>query len=216
MPTLDLTHDVIDGPDFKEDAVREEIVHPLLVRLGYSSTSENQIIRSKSLSHPFVRIGTTERPVQIVPDYLLAVGGKNAWVLDAKAPKQNIMSGGNVEQAYSYAIHPEVRVHYFALCNGKEFSLFEVNSRDPLLHFKLKDLEEHWPMLHRFLGPQAFRADAGPAPASSPAPTAVAHDYLRASPIDCRVKARQRGSQTRCVRVCWCSARGGSRATSVC
>jgi hypothetical protein len=30
----------IDDPDFKEDAVREEFTHPLLVRLGYASSGD--------------------------------------------------------------------------------------------------------------------------------------------------------------------------------
>ena len=98
-----INSDVIETAGFKEDAVREEFVFPLLVRLGYASSGESQILRSKILSHPFIRIGTTQRPVNIVPDYLLMVGGKSAWVLDAKAPRENITSGANVEQVYSYA-----------------------------------------------------------------------------------------------------------------
>jgi len=174
-------HNVLDDKEFKEDAVREELIFPLLVRLGYASSGDSRIIRSRSLSHPFVMIGSTKRPIRVVPDYLLAVGEKNSWVLDAKAPDQTITSGDNVEQVYSYAIHPDIRVRLFALCNGKEFALFEVESNEPLLHFKLKDLEENWRSLHGFLAPQAFRS--GPAPRPKVIPSApTSFDYLAATP----------------------------------
>jgi hypothetical protein len=55
--------EVLDDPGFKEDSVREEVTFPLLVRLGYASSGDSKIIRSKSLSNPFVMIGTTKRPV---------------------------------------------------------------------------------------------------------------------------------------------------------
>ena len=152
----------LDDKEFKEDAVREESNFPLLVRLGCASSGDSRIIRSRSLSHPFVMIGSTRRPIRVVPDHLLAVGEKNSWVLDAKAPNQTITSGDNVEQVYSYAIHPDTRVRLFALCNGKVSALFEVESNEPPLHFKLKDIEESWRSLHGSLSPRAFRDDPAP------------------------------------------------------
>ena len=41
--------------------------------------------------------------------------GNPFWVLDAKAPGQEIKSGTNPEQVYSYAIHPDIRASYYAL-----------------------------------------------------------------------------------------------------
>ena len=99
LPT-DFDPTVLDDQNFKEDAVREDIVRPLLVRLGYASSGDARMIRGKHLAHPFVMIGTSERPITLIPDYILAVGGKNAWVLDAKAPKKTITSGKHVEQVY--------------------------------------------------------------------------------------------------------------------
>ncbi len=114
---------LLDSGEFKEDAVREEIVSPILKELGYSAGGLNRIVRSRSLSHPFVKIGSQERPVTIIPDYLLLAANKPAWILDAKAPGEPVTSGGHVEQAYSYAIHPDINSRYFALCNGREFAL---------------------------------------------------------------------------------------------
>lgn len=62
---------VLDDPRFKEDAVREEIVAPILRRLGYQPSGKARVQRSKTLTHPFVMIGVRKHPVSIVPDYTL-------------------------------------------------------------------------------------------------------------------------------------------------
>jgi hypothetical protein len=111
----DLDFSKLESPDYKEDSVREDIVLPILHTLGYSSRGLNQIIRSKTLRHPFVNIGSQKRKINLIPDYLLATGNKPAWILDAKAPGEEIGSGENIEQAYSYAIHPDIRVRIYSL-----------------------------------------------------------------------------------------------------
>jgi 16S rRNA G966 N2-methylase RsmD len=148
---------LLDDPDFKEDSVREEICHPLLLRLGYASSGSSRIIRSKTLAHPFIMIGSKKRPINTTPDYLLSVDKKYRWLLDAKAPGENIVSGKHVEQAYSYAIHPEIRAQFFALCNGGRFTLFDIHDQVPLLNFELKHLDIEWPALTNFLSPDSFR-----------------------------------------------------------
>jgi hypothetical protein len=169
---------VLDDADFKEDAVREEIIHPILNKLGYRASGDARIVRSRSLAHPFVRIGTTDRPVTVVPDYLLEVDGVPAWILDAKAPNEIVATGDNVNQAYSYAIHPEVRCGLFALCNGREFALFSVRSETPLLRFAIADLEENWDAVAALVSPEAFRGASAVAIKLSTETGPVAHDYL--------------------------------------
>lgn len=57
--------------DFKEDSVREEIIVPLLHELGYHRET---IVRSKSLQHPFLKVGSNKRiPIKLIPDYSLKV-----------------------------------------------------------------------------------------------------------------------------------------------
>jgi DNA modification methylase len=143
------------SPDFKEDSVREVLILPIIQRLGYNNT---QIVRSKSLQHPFLKIGSKKRPVNIVPDYLFKIEDSYAWVLDAKAPTETIISGNNLEQIYSYAIHPEVRTKFFALCNGKEFILFRQDQEQPLLYFLLQDIENHWEEILSYLSPSSFQS----------------------------------------------------------
>lgn len=144
---------LLDSGEFKEDSVREELVLPILKGLGYSLSGPNRIIRSRGLEHPFLTVGSKRRPITLIPDYLLSVGQNFAFVLDAKGPDGEIKTGQNVEQVYSYAIHPEIRVEFFALCNGREFILFDVRQNEPLLYFHIRELGLHWTRLCGYLAP---------------------------------------------------------------
>lgn len=53
-------------------------------------------------------------------DYVCYAGRRMAWTIEAK-PEVPELTTDDVEQAYTYARHPEVRAEYFCLCNGKEF-----------------------------------------------------------------------------------------------
>ena len=92
--------ELLNSPDFKEDAVRQELINPILKELGYKAYGHNRIIYSKTLSHLFVKIGSQKRPINIVPDYLLEVDGRYSWMLDAKAPTENVF----IRRAYRTGI----------------------------------------------------------------------------------------------------------------
>lgn len=142
-------------PDFKEDSVREVIILPILKALGYI---QENIVRSKTLQHPFLKIGSKKRPINLIPDYTLKVENNYAWVLDAKAPNQKIINDDNVEQVYSYATHPEIRSNYFTLCNGLEFSIFRTADTDkPILFFEIENIEDNWEELKQLLSPTSFQ-----------------------------------------------------------
>jgi DNA modification methylase len=128
---------------------------PILYALGYTQT---HIVRSKSLQHPFLKIGSKKRPITLIPDYLLKVEDSYAWVLDAKAPKEDIKAGGNIEQVYSYSIHPEIRTKFFALCNGLAFSLFRQDTQEPILYFELADIADYWEQLSAYLSADSFQS----------------------------------------------------------
>lgn len=147
---------LLDDPQFKEDSVREELISPLLKALGYSASGPYKIFRSKSLTHPFVYIGTKKNEVKIIPDYFISVNDEHRWVLDAKAPWENILSGKNVEQAFSYAIHPDVRAFKYALCNGHMLVVFDVRKIEPILTIKLENISAHLKDLEKTLSPTSF------------------------------------------------------------
>ncbi|MBI5675864.1 MAG: type I restriction enzyme HsdR N-terminal domain-containing protein [Nitrospirae bacterium] len=143
-------------PDFKEDSVREVIILPILKELGYR---QKDIVRSKRLQHPFLKIRNKKRPINLIPDYVLKVEENYAWVLDAKAPDQKLTDSDNLEQVYSYASHPEIRSTYFALCNGREFALFRrEQDNKPVLNFALNEIEHYWDKMKMFLSPDSFQA----------------------------------------------------------
>ena len=60
----------LKSKDFKEDSVREVLILPLLKALGYTN---HNIVRSKTLQHPYLKIGSKKRPVNLVPDYLFRI-----------------------------------------------------------------------------------------------------------------------------------------------
>jgi len=61
----DFNFSAVDQPSFKEDAVREEIITPILHALGYKATGDLRIKRSKKLIHPFVMIGSKKHKINI-------------------------------------------------------------------------------------------------------------------------------------------------------
>ena len=152
---------IAEDKNFKEDSVREVIILPILKHLVYT---EDNIVRSKTLIHPFLKVGSNKkREIKLIPDYLLKVGDFYAWVLDAKAPNKKIVNDENVEQVYSYAVHPEICCKFFALCNGIEFSLFRTyEPTKPILFFEMSDIEEHWEKLSMYLSPNSFHAGRYP------------------------------------------------------
>jgi len=152
-PLQDFNFGLLDSPEFKEDSVREEVILPLLKAIGYAASGPNKIVRSKGLEHPFLTVGSKKKPITLIPDYLLTVDGNFTVVLDAKAPREEIKTGDNVEQVYSYAIHPEIRVELFGLCNGREFILFDVHQKEPILYFHLSELRHYWDDVLKYLAP---------------------------------------------------------------
>jgi hypothetical protein len=141
---------ILDDIGFKEDAVREELIAPLLRGLGYGPTGDARVERSKNLVHLFVMIGTTKRRIDIVPDYTLSHKGQPLLILDAKNPREDILKSRHAEQAYSYAIHPEVRCGHYALCNGRQLVVYETAKIEPILVVEMEALT--WSEARQYLG----------------------------------------------------------------
>ena len=153
----DLDFSMLDSPTFKEDAVREEIIAPIIRRLGYRPTGPFQVQRSKAIVHPFVMIGSKRYRVNIIPDYTLYIDEQAAAILEAKAPQEPVIHSQHVEQAYSYAIHPEVRVNHYALCNGKELVVYKTDQWEPILHVLVQEIEKHWEEVEEALHPRYLK-----------------------------------------------------------
>lgn len=150
----DFDFSLLDNLEFKEDAVREEIIAPIIRRLGYRPSGSIKVQRSKSLIHPFVMIGSKRHPVNIIPDYTLYVEGKALAILEAKGPQEPIVHSRHVEQAYSYAIHPEVRVRHYGLCNGRELVVYTIDQWEPILYVSVQEIEKRWASVEEALHPR--------------------------------------------------------------
>ena len=154
IQSLDLAR--INEPDFKEDSVREAIIMPILTALGYSesASADFQIIRSVKLLDSWVHTGSRQIELPpIFPDYLLKQNGKNLLILEAKSPAANIHKGKSIHQAFFYAIHPEVNVGYFALCNGHYLTIFN-RSRELLESISLAEIGNHWQRVQKYFTPK--------------------------------------------------------------
>lgn len=149
-----INEDILRDPDFKEDSVRETVVAPILSKLGYLPSGKYKVIRSKTLKHPFIRVGTRNHPVTTIPDYTLFHEDKPIFVLDAKGPTEDVLHGNHIQQAYSYAIHPEIKCQEFGLCNGRQLVIFSVNQSDPILLLEFNEFESRWSDIEKHLSPR--------------------------------------------------------------
>jgi hypothetical protein len=150
-----------------ETDVREEFLSPLLDRLGYRAGNEGNVSREQPLSLRYPRFYLGRKNKRTDPylrgraDYVLEVRGHARWVLEAKHPSEEI-DGEAIEQAWTYANHPEVRGVFFAISNGRRLVVFRSSSppqNPPLLDIKFDEMEALFPQLNRLLGVEAIRND---------------------------------------------------------
>ncbi|MCX2682912.1 DNA methyltransferase [Campylobacter sp. MIT 21-1685] len=155
----------LENKDFKEDSVREFILARLLQQLDFKPKVETshrrlEIVLSQTLHFPSV-IGSNKKIEAediLTPDYVLYVDSKPHCVLDAKAPKVEINAQSKAErQAFYYAINSQIKAPFYALCNGKNFMLFETNGQNLLKEFDCEKLfandfkNEHFALLKQYL-----------------------------------------------------------------
>lgn len=142
-----------------EADVRAEVLDPLLRRLGYSLVGEATIRREHPLKYDKLFLGRKkpgkDLKLQGNADYTLEVGRHARWTLEAKAPSEALDEDVR-QQAWSYAIHPEVQASYFAVCNGRVFELYSTSAAwdaEPLLRLSYPELLSQFEQLAAWLGP---------------------------------------------------------------
>lgn len=155
----------INFQNLNEADIREEVLAPLVRRLGYRSGSENNVVREQSLRYPRVFLGrknSKKDPIlRGMADYILEAGSAVRWVIEAKAPDVEI-DIDSIEQAYTYANHPEVRAVYFSLSNGRRFLVFQTNKgpeSEALIDIAYEDLEDNYQMISNLLSPISILRD---------------------------------------------------------
>jgi hypothetical protein len=152
-----------------EQDVREEIATPFLKLLGYESGTANDISRERRLRYAALQLGRKKSNDLQLPlggdaDYLLTVAGAGRWVLETKPPAEEITLD-DVDQAVSYARHPEVSGHYAAVLNGRRFVLYystQTSNDKPLVDLEVTSADALANSLVAVLSPLAIKRDCIP------------------------------------------------------
>jgi hypothetical protein len=148
-----------------EQDIREDVIAPLLVKLGYRTGTNNNVIREQSLRYPRLFLGHKNAKKDPVlrgkADYILEAGSSVRWVIEAKSPAVEI-DPDSIEQAYTYANHPEVRSVYFVLCNGRKWMVFQTSlgpNQPAIIDCTYEQLDSNYQILHNLLSPDSFMRD---------------------------------------------------------
>jgi hypothetical protein len=158
----------MNSSQLKNEAdVREDIAVPFLRALGYARGTENDIEREHFLRYEALQLGrkkSNDLPLGGKADYLLTVAGAGRWILETKPPDEKV-DLDTIDQAISYARHPEVCGHYAAILNGRRFVLFDrsrSSNDSPLIDIQVTTGEVLAQTLESLLSPTAIRRDCGP------------------------------------------------------
>ena len=152
---------------FKESDVREEIIMPLLIELGYKGKN---IVREMNLKTNTVREGSKSKAILIFPDYVLKNDDKIICVLDAKSPSESLTDNKYIGQIFSYSSHPEIQSPICVLCNGKQLAVFKIPDYKPVLLFNISETDVYFEQLHQLIAPQnSFQ---------KPLPKIIIKDYM--------------------------------------
>jgi len=150
-----------------EADIREEVIAPLLRRLGYRSGTVNNVIREQPLSLRYPRAFLGRKNPNKDPllrgkaDYICEVQGPIRWVIEAKPPSVEITLD-DIEQAFTYANHPEVRAVLYCVCKGHELKVFQTNlgpDAEPLLSIEYPEFNRRFDEIGNLLLPESIRRE---------------------------------------------------------
>lgn len=147
-----------------ETDVREDIITPLIHKLGYQKGTDFDIIREQPLRYPKKSLGRkkkTDPKLRGKADYICDVKNKIRWVVEAKSPDIKI-DIDDLEQTYTYASHPEVRAIYFCLSNGKIINFYETMKGpidEPILKVNYENLDEQLHAIANLVSPESLLRD---------------------------------------------------------
>lgn len=146
--------------EMNETDVRELIVRPLLHRLGYRHGTEANIRTEQTFRYEKRFLGrkkATDPALAGRADYILEITSVGRWVVEAKSPNESLTQDA-IEQAHSYAAHPEVNALFFLVINGRSFRLYRTSNLDaPLMAWEWSEMEDVFLALRNLVGPDAIR-----------------------------------------------------------
>lgn len=153
-----------DFSRMNETDIREQILVDLLRVLGYRHSSPNDIITEQPLRYSALALGRkkkTDPKLRGKADYILEVEKRLRWVIEVKSPAAPL-SEDDRDQAWSYAIHPEVKALFYLVSNGRSYELFRAGEAPgirPVLSFSHEELRERLPILANVLSPDSLKRD---------------------------------------------------------
>lgn len=143
-----------------ETDVREILVRPLLHKLGYRQGTDANIRTEQTFRYAKTFLGhkkPSDPDLVGRADYILEIASVGRWVVEAKPPSQELTQEV-VQQAHSYAAHPEVNALFFLITNGRSYRLYRTSSLDaPLMAWDWSETEDILLALNNLVGPDAIR-----------------------------------------------------------
>ncbi|PYI52446.1 N-6 DNA methylase [Paenibacillus flagellatus] len=132
-----------------EASVETFFINRLLEDLGYS---DQQIIPKTSIQE--LRISRGSRSAPYKPDYAIQLDGTVRWVLDAKAPGEELTNYIGQCSGYCLMINQRYRnanpVRYFVLSNGFYTQLYNWDSEEVILELSFADFVDGNEKYNRF------------------------------------------------------------------
>ena len=157
-----------NAPDFdlmNETDVREIIVRPLLERLGYRHGTQASIRTEVPLRYDKAFLGrknpAKDPPLRGRSDYICDAIPYGRFVVEVKGPADALTTDA-IEQAHTYAAHPEIAAAYFMVTNGRKFALYRTSVlSEPVLAWDYSETEQKLLALFNIVSPAALQKLAG-------------------------------------------------------
>lgn len=122
-----------------EADVRERIIFPMLIKLGHPAETIKTGLYLKYERRFLGRKKPGKDPIlRGRPDYVVEIDSRLRMVIEAKEPGE--IEEDEREQAYSYAVHAQVRAVLFVMASGSHFEIWETAAKpgeglEPVIDF---------------------------------------------------------------------------------
>jgi hypothetical protein len=158
--------DSLPAETLSDAVARSVLITQLLCWLGYPASGPTRHVHAPWLRNPETTLGRERVGARLAPDYLFVADDVPIWILDARAGAGSLADAERHRELYAYATHPEVAVKWYAICDGTELALYDVDDVAPTakLRVRLADTSRRWPELQRVLGPRGNVSGRAAAP----------------------------------------------------
>lgn len=138
----------LDVSSFSEADVRAEIIDPIVRSLGYKKQSYFSLEREKPLK-------ILDKDLRV--DYSFTLLHENFWVIEAKKVNRKALRfiAADLEQALTYASHPDINATLLVLCDGRILHVFdrEESLTTPIVELEIANLVRDFDKLRSILSP---------------------------------------------------------------